>query len=196
MTPFAIRRKTITCLALIFICWLLGFAWFMQQIPRQQADFSDNSADAIVVLTGGGGRLEYGLQLLAENKAQTMFISGVGENLKIKDIFHIDHTNFNKELSEKIFLGHSAKNTIGNSQETIKWLNTMNYHKILLVTSDYHIPRAMLEFSEISPELTIIPAPVLVGDALADEKGLTISEYNKYLASKLRHLFVSVTGKK
>ena len=175
----------------IFICWLLGFAWFMQQIPDKQSEFTENEADAIVVLTGGGGRLEYGLQLLEENKAQTMFISGVGENIKIKDIFHIAHYNDDKKLAAKITLGHDAKNTIGNAGETAQWLVDKDYHKILLVTSDYHIPRAMLEFSEVSPEITIISAPVLAGD-----NAIIISEYNKYLASKLRHFFVSVMGKK
>jgi uncharacterized SAM-binding protein YcdF (DUF218 family) len=194
MTPFHIRRKTFFCFLFLLAFWLSGFGWFLAQIPNKKSDFSENSADAIVVLTGGAGRLEYGLKLLQENKAQIMFISGVGDNVKLGELYR--NSRISKKLAEKISLGHIARNTIGNAEETADWLSDKNYKKILLVTSDYHIPRSSLEFAEILPNITIIPAPVLVDDKTADEKGLTISEYNKYLASKLRHLFVSVMEKK
>jgi len=194
MTPFHIRKKTFFCFLFLLAFWLSGFGWFLAQIPNKQSDLSENSADAIVVLTGGSGRLEYGLKLLQENKAQIMFISGVGDNVKLGDLYR--NSRIGKKLAEKISLGHVARNTIGNAEETADWLSDKNYKKILLVTSDYHIPRASLEFAEILPNIIIIPAPVLVDDKTADEKGLTISEYNKYLASKLRHLFVSVMEKK
>jgi len=196
MTPFHIRRKTFFCFLFLLAFWLLGFLWFLAQIPTQKSDFPENSADAIVVLTGGAGRLEYGLSLLAENKAQRLFISGVGADVKIDDILKFAPKNTDKKFVAKIFLGHSAENTIGNAQETAQWIKSHKYTRILLVTSDYHIPRATLEFSEKLPNATIIPAPVLVDDKMADAKGLTISEYNKYIAGKLRHFFVYVMGSK
>lgn len=200
MTPFQIRRKTFFCFLFLLVFWLLGFAWFIGQIPNKQFNFSENSADAIVVLTGGSGRLEYGLLLLSQNNSQKIFISGVGVDVKISDILKFVPKNIDinsvKKLSAKISLGRSAENTIGNAQETSAWINEHKYKSILLVTSDYHTPRAVLEFSEYLPNLTIIPAPVLVDDKTVNEKGLTISEYNKYLASKLRHIFVFITEAK
>jgi len=199
MTPFGIRKKMMVCFLGVFGIWLLGSFWFVQQIPNKQSEFSENAADAIVVLTGGGGRLEYGLQLLAENKAKTLFISGVGEGVTVADILHLFPQGLDKELAGQIKLGHLAKNTIGNAEETADWLADKKYKSILLVTSDYHIPRAMLEFSEALPDITIIPAPVLSNAGLSDGllaigEELPFVEYNKYLASKLRHIFVHVIG--
>lgn len=192
MTSLKLRRKTFSSFLLIFCIWALGFLWFTGQIPQTRIEPAQNSADAIVVLTGGSGRLEYGLELLAENKAKTLFISGTGENVTVADIMRQASNTSHKKIHEKdIILGHQAENTIGNAQEIKDWLKNSNYKKIILVTSNYHIPRSLLELSTIMPKVYIIPAPVIT-----DDNEMVFSEYNKYLASKLRHLFISVSKSK
>src|SRR5690606_29329823 len=64
-------------------CWLMGFYWFYQQVP-QRDEYPQNSlpTDAIVVLTGGMGRLEHGLQLLQQGRAKRLLISGVDKDVK------------------------------------------------------------------------------------------------------------------
>lgn len=192
MTPLKLRKKTFLSFLLVFCIWALGFLWFTQQIPQIKTEPTQNSADAIVVLTGGAGRLEYGLELLAADKAKILFISGAGENVSVADILRQATNGSRKKISEKdIILGHQAENTIGNAQEIKDWLEKSNYRKIILVTSNYHIPRSLLELYAIIPQLSITTAPVIAAD---DE--MIFSEYNKYLASKLRHLFISVSTQK
>lgn len=193
MTPFGIRKKIALSFLFIFSIWAGGLIWFYSQVPQTKKDFSNNSAYAVVILTGGNNRLEYGLDLLANNAAEIAFISGVGKNVSIDDILRQAPVNIRKKISpEQIILGHQAENTIGNAQEVKEWLkdSTANIEKIkiILVTSNYHIPRSLLEFSSLMPDLTVITAPVI-----ADDNEMIFSEYHKYLASKLRHLFISTT---
>lgn len=202
MTSLKIRKKIFLSSLFVFCAWLLGFLWFTQQIPQVKNatlannEFTENSGNisgnVIVVLTGGSGRLEYGLQLLAEHKGKTLFISGAGENVTVSDILHQATDNFSKKINKAdIILGHEAENTIGNAQEIKNWLKNNPAHNIILVTSNYHIPRSMLELSYVLPSVSITPAPVI-----ADDNEMVLSEYHKYIASKLRHLFVSATEKK
>ncbi len=204
MTALRLRKKITICFSLVFCVWLAGLVWFVRQIPSEIKEFPANSADAIVVLTGGSGRLEYGLQLLAENKAKTLFISGAGAKVSVADIINQAPKNYRAKIAKsRIILGHMAENTIGNAQETAEWLEKARYHKILLVTSDYHTPRAMLELSEQLKTVQIIAAPVSENKIYlykwledAESRALILSEYHKYIASKSRHLFVSITKAK
>ncbi len=193
MTPFGIRKKTTLSLLLVLSIWAAGFLWFYNNVPQEKKIFPPNTADAIIVLTGGNNRLEYGLELLANNAADTLFVSGVGTNVGVDDILRQVPNNIRSKISAKqIIIGGKAENTIGNAQEVQEWLekpiNGSEYKKIILVTSSYHMPRSVLEFSSLMPELSIITAPVITND-----NELVFSEYNKYLASKLRHLFISTT---
>ena len=174
---------------------------FIGQVPKTQNNkLQRNIADIIIVLTGGSGRIEYGLQLLAERKADILFISGVGEKVTIDDIIKQAPIAIRGKLNkEKIILGRNAENTIGNAKEVASWLSDKATHHVLLVTSNYHIPRSVLEFSTEMPQLVIIPAPVLPKDFKPDnwwkddeDRALIFSEYHKYIAGELRHLFLMV----
>lgn len=170
----------------------MGLKWFESQIPQSTSTIPENSADAIVALTGGNGRLEYALQLLAEHKANILFISGVGENVTIDDIIKQVQPGIRGKINpNEIIIGNKAENTIGNAEEIKKLLENTNYKKIILVTSNYHMPRSLLELSTALPDISITTAPVIASD-----NEMLLSEYHKYLASKLRHMFISVTQKK
>jgi len=189
MTPLGLRRKISLSFLFIFFLWLGGLIWFAAQIPKTQSKLSENSDAAIIVLTGGAGRMEYGLQLLAQHKGSTLFVSGVGEKVTVADIVKQAPDDIEKTLNESdITIGHRAENTIGNAEEIKKWLKSSHYKNIILVTSNYHMPRSLLEIETTLPTINIIPAPVISGDS-----ELLFSEYHKYIASKLRHLFVSAT---
>ena len=182
--------------------WSGGLLWFASQIPNAAVD--DPDGDAIVVLTGGPGRVEYGLQLLASGNGKALFVSGAGQNVTINDIARQApapaRDAIHKMARQTIFLGNEAENTIGNAEETKRWLQDKNYNTVVLVTSAYHMPRSVSEFREALPDTTIVPAPVFSGDFkpqqwLTDRESrrLMLSEYHKYIASKLRHWFVSAT---
>lgn len=192
MTPFRLRRKIFSSLILIFCIWFLGLKWFEIQIPQSKNPLPENSADAIVVLTGGSGRLEYALQLMAEGKSNILFISGAGKDVTLDDVVRQAQSEVRGKINRNnIILGHQGENTIGNAEEIKEWLKNTNYKKIILVTSNYHIPRSLLELSTSLPQISIITAPVI-----ADDNEMLFSEYHKYIASKLRHMFISVTQKK
>src|SRR4051812_11728514 len=78
-------RKMLLCFLLCLLIWLGGLLWFIFQIPSHPSDNSGRT-DAIVVLTGGSGRLDYGLLLLIEGKSDSLFISGVSQNITLEQL--------------------------------------------------------------------------------------------------------------
>ena len=192
-------------LLLFMTIWLAGLGWFVKQIPAQTTQQPLPAADAIILLTGASGRLDKAMQLLAEGKGKALFISGAGKEVSAADLLrrvpdatrHAIAARFG--AGAPITLGHEAENTIGNARESAEWVRAGSYHSILLVTSSYHMPRSLNEFHEyLPPEITIIPAPVFPDDFSlengmpdAKHRALLMSEYHKYIASLLRHAFLS-----
>jgi len=195
-------RRILISFLLFFTAWLAGLGWFISQIPMQPAP-ADLHTDAIVVLTGGSGRVEYGLQLLAEGTSDKLFISGVHDNTSTETLIHRAPDAIQPILATKsITIGHQAENTIGNAEETKNWLAKENLHSIRLITTNYHMPRSLGEFQQIAGNITIVPTPVFTEEfflshILTDRETRIrlFSEYHKFLASKLRHWLVSVLRK-
>jgi uncharacterized SAM-binding protein YcdF (DUF218 family) len=173
--------------------------WFINEIPMQTPEALP-AKDVIVVLTGGAGRLERGMELLAAGKGKTLFISGVSKKTTLADLMHYAPPSIHNQLEHlPIILGHEAENTIGNARETATWLRKEKYKDIYLVTSNYHMPRSLTEMREVAPELTFTPVPVFPEDFTIhgwwsdrQSRNLILLEYHKFLAGKFRHWFVSV----
>lgn len=168
------------------LLWLAGLGWFAAQIPQGKSD--SPHADAIVILTGGKGRVDHGLALLAEGKAEKLFISGVGGPASRQELLQRLPAETRDKISEgAVMLGYGAENTIGNAEETAGWVKANHITSVLLVTSNYHMPRSLSEFREkMPPDVAIVPAPVFSGN----ESKFLLSEYHKYLAGKLRHWII------
>lgn len=171
----------------LFIAWGLGWLWFATTIAMAKPDNTQIESDAIVVLTGGNGRVNKGLDLLAEKVAPKLFISGVNKDVQKADIY----ASWKKPTPTKpccIYLGYKAEDTTGNALETQNWINDHDIESFHLVTSNYHMPRAYQEVSRALPETQIIRYPVLTED-FKNWQGrfwtLTFSEYNKTLVSWL-----------
>ncbi len=192
--------RIITSFFVFVFIWAAGLIWFVAQMPEQQ-NWHAPQAGAIVVLTGGSGRVEHGINLLLEGKGEKLFVSGAHEEVTYADIIRLTpqkhRDKIRKLAGRKIILGSHAENTIGNAEETKQWLAGQKYKSILLVTSHYHMPRSLSEFKALMPGLVIIPEPVIVNGFkshwwLADEyRKIVLSEYHKYLISKFRHWFIS-----
>lgn len=188
-------RRFIYKLLLLILClsgsWAAGFAWFITLIPEHAED-NDSTTDAIVVLTGGKGRLLTGITLLEENKAKKLLISGVGEKSTIADLQHLSEempARQIKPLKNRIMLGHMAYSTQTNAIETAIWMEFEHYNSLRLVTSNYHMPRSMLQFKAEMPDVSIIPNPVFPAHFKLMEwwkfpgsAKLLISEYHKFIA--------------
>jgi uncharacterized SAM-binding protein YcdF (DUF218 family) len=170
------------------LLWAGGLAWFVYSSLSLTAD-PQTRTDAIVVLTGGRLRLEAGLDLLSAGRARKLFVSGVNPHVDRLELMRVaGHAD--GDLS-RIAIGHEADNTLGNARETAGWMRREGYRSLRLVTSWYHIERSLLEFKRAMPDAVIIAEPVFAAHAENGEHWLevallTVSEYDKYLATLVR----------
>jgi uncharacterized SAM-binding protein YcdF (DUF218 family) len=183
------RRLTITMISLMLI-WTAGLIRFADSIPKLIEE-PTRRTDAIVVLTGGSGRLEEGLNLLELNMAKWLFVSGVYQGLDVKTLFRMFKRN-PQSLESRINIG-TATNTLGNALETADWFKGKGFKSMRLVTAAYHMPRSLIEFKHAIPSVQIIAHPVFPSHVKVDEwwawsgtAELIASEYNKFLLSGLR----------
>lgn len=178
--------------------WVAGFVRFADTVPRQVGDV-DASADAIVVLTGGSGRLEAGLDLLSAGASDRLFVSGVYQGIDVTTLLQTFRDN-PEELETRVEIGN-ATNTRGNAAETATWVRESGVRSIRLVTAAYHMPRSMLEFQNAMPNVIMYPHPVFPEHVKSDwwlwpgSAELVFKEYNKFLLAWLRHFTVSLFGK-
>ena len=176
---------------LILTIWIIGFGCFCLYALSLRFQPAEQT-DAIVVLTGGGYRVQTALELLKEKYADNLLISGVHETVKKEDLTK----TLSQELAKNITLGYLAKDTKGNAQETANWTKEKNVHSILLVTSFYHMPRSIFEVLKVSPELKIIPLPVFpksFNDSVdwirTRYAWLLFVEYHKFIAARILSFF-------
>ncbi len=195
----ALGRETayvLVLIGLLFVLWLGGLIWFAESIPRVPVDDTRRS-DAVAVLTGGPLRLKEGLTILAEGRADKLFVSGVYRTVDVTELLRIARQT-PSSLECCIVLGYSADSTAGNAAETRDWMLREGYRSLRLVTASYHMRRSLLEFRRALPEATIIAHPVFP-DTFRREAwwmwpgtlALVVSEYNKYLAALAWPLFAN-----
>lgn len=178
-------------LVFVFGLWVIGLIRFADDIPDRVED-SATITDAIVVLTGGSGRLNEGLELLSHNLAKRMFVSGVYRGLDVRNLLQAARRD-PAGLEARIGIGN-AVNTRGNAEETAKWVNDNAIASIRLVTAAYHMPRSRLEFANSMPDVKVVPHPVFPEHVKQGEwwawpgtASLMISEFNKFLMAWVRH---------
>ncbi|MBL0319127.1 MAG: YdcF family protein [Alphaproteobacteria bacterium] len=197
MKIFAVIFRSILLVTFfISLAWTVGFVAYVLQIVHiaQPEQIDNQPTDAIVVLTGGTNRLDTGFQLLSDNYAERLFISGAGHGVTKTDLvkqLKMPPADVQKLLS-RVDIGYQADNTYGNAEETARWMQLHQYTSLRLVTANYHILRSMEVFSREMPDVEIIPQPILPEQVKLSEwwkypgtAKLLISEYMKYLALRL-----------
>lgn len=174
-----------------FLMFLGGFLSFVSMIS--DAPPQSPKADAIVVLTGGDDRLAAGMELLSSGHGTRLLISGVNEDTKRDDIRGLIATAHISRFDCCVDLDKSALNTIGNAIETGQWARSNKYNSIIVVTANYHMPRALAELARAEPNLELIAYPVEQSDVHVSDwwrwpgsARLLVSEYMKYLATQMR----------
>lgn len=178
-------------LALIAAFWVAGLVWFAGKaagLPRA----APARTDAIVVLTGGSDRIATGLALLAQHEADQLFISGVENGVALDELLVLAERTPGV-LDHRITVGYRAADTVGNAEEAAAWMQARGYRSLRLVTANYHMPRSLLAFRRLLPDIVIHPHPVQPETVHLDDwwrwpgtTRLLISEYNKFLVSYLR----------
>ena len=167
-------RWTFRILALLLAAYGIGFGLFAMTLPNPAGD---ERTDAIIVLTGGPGRLERGFERMERGLAQHMLISGVPRAVRPQDYaaqYHVDPALF----PSRIALGQDSVDTRSNAEEVARWLARRRYRSIRLVTSDVHMRRARYEIGrKVGSEISIVT------DAVATNPDLrqSFAEYNKLL---------------
>jgi uncharacterized SAM-binding protein YcdF (DUF218 family) len=190
-TARALVRVAALGLLLLVLLFGGGFAAFVSTIERAEQASLDK-ADGIVVLTGGSERIPDGLHWLERGQGGRLLISGVATHVRIENL--AEHTpGLRRWLTCCVDVGRDALNTVGNAQETRRWVHQRGYRSLLVVTSSYHMPRTMVEFGRHMPDVELIPAPVvterLQDMALLHDPRLVktlMLEYTKFLVAYAR----------
>jgi uncharacterized SAM-binding protein YcdF (DUF218 family) len=180
-----------SALVIAFVAGGIGFVGFLSELRGTEAK-PPRTADGIVVLTGGSSRVSDAMELLADGYGKRLLISGVHPASGASDISR-SLTENQSLLSCCVDLDRSAVNTRSNAAETRRWVHERGFKSLIVVTSNYHMPRAILELSHAMPHVTLIPYAV-VGDKWREEPWWTnsatvrllLSEYVKYVAAEVR----------
>jgi uncharacterized SAM-binding protein YcdF (DUF218 family) len=186
-----LRATIVATLAIIFVVAAVGFVAFLAQLRGVEVKPVRN-ADGIVVLTGGSSRVSDAMELLAGGYGKRLLISGVHPTNAASDISRSLPDN-QQLLRCCVDLDRSAVNTRSNAAETRRWVHERGFKSLIVVTSNYHMPRAIVELSHAMPDIALIPFSV-VGDKWRDEPWWTsgttlrllLSEYAKYVAAEMR----------
>jgi uncharacterized SAM-binding protein YcdF (DUF218 family) len=176
-------------LALIWVSGLMAFAARVQQstpLPEPPA------ADGIVVLTGANSneRIAAAVDLLAARRGRRVLVSGVNREVTREQLRTASNT-VRRLYDCCVDLGFNAVDTVGNARETAEWAKAMRYKSLTVVTTDYHMPRAMLELRAVlrPPDIVLQPYPVPTPALKVRQwwrsprtARLMVVEYCKYLA--------------
>jgi uncharacterized SAM-binding protein YcdF (DUF218 family) len=170
--------------------FLAGFLIFVETIARYERR-PPQRTDGIVVLTGGTERIGDGIDLLAAGFARRLLISGVNERTSRDEIARLNPGQ-RRLFDCCVDLDYRARNTIGNAIEARRWLHDHAFRSVILVTSAYHMPRALVEFDHALPEARKVPYPVVQPESWWRSPGtakLLMSEYAKFLVGFVRTRF-------
>jgi uncharacterized SAM-binding protein YcdF (DUF218 family) len=173
-------------LMLVLILLIVGFVLFATGLDRTQHD-PEGTADGITVLTGGKARIAEAMRLLSQRKARRVLITGV-HRATTKETLKEFAQEGNQLFTCCVDIDHEARNTIDNAAETREWVAQKGYRSLIVVTSNYHMPRALAELGRAMPGVTLIPYSVVDNNVQLERwwlypgtTKLLLSEYLKYL---------------
>jgi uncharacterized SAM-binding protein YcdF (DUF218 family) len=168
--------------------FLAGFLLFVAMIERREP-VRVEKADAIVALTGGADRIQDAIHRLAQGSGDRLLISGVSPSTPRNAILqHLGR--FDKWLGCCIDLDRAAQNTVGNAEEIRRWVDQRGYRSLVVVTSSYHMPRALIELQRHMPDVKLVASPV-VTDRMRGLQPVTDLDMMRILAQEYAKFVVA-----
>jgi uncharacterized SAM-binding protein YcdF (DUF218 family) len=168
-----------------------GFAVFLSGLERSEPP-PPEAADAIVALTGGAQRIGDAIDLLANGYGRRLLITGVNERTSREEIVRLNPGQQHL-IACCVDLDYRARNTIGNAVETRRWMRENHFRTVAVVTSNYHMPRTMVELGHaLVPGERLVPHPVVTDVVHPDRwwrpaaARVLASEYVKFVVAWLR----------
>lgn len=180
--------------SIIAILWAIGFMSFVGQLPAPASGSPDKS-DGIVVYTGGPDRITAGMEIFSNGNGDRLLISGVHKDTSRERLATL-WAGAPALFDCCVDLGREALTTEGNAAEAGVWLRDHDYESLVLVTSEYHMPRALVSTRAQLPDATIVPYAVTSGYLDSQGRPATLSawgklsgEYSKYLLAQVKAFF-------
>lgn len=194
--------KFLTLIAVVALMWLTGLFVFAERVRGFTPAPDPARADAIVSLTGPSAeRVNAAIRLLEQGKGDRLLISGVNREVRRQELRALTPGS-SKLFNCCVDLGFEAENTVGNAQEIAAWARSKGYDDLIVVTSDYHMPRSLLEIRGAAPGVRLTPYAVSTPSlddagwwrATETARRMTL-EYMKYLAVLGREGMHRLTGR-
>jgi uncharacterized SAM-binding protein YcdF (DUF218 family) len=164
-----------------------GFFWFAAQIEGEEV-MIERKADGIVALTGAASRIPDAIELLAAERGKRLLITGVHRATSASEIARLTPL-YSKFFTCCIDLDRSALNTFGNALETKRWAREHSFNSLIVVTSNWHMPRAMAEIQHQLPDVALIAYPVISEKVKTEPWWENISTARFLVAEYLKYLF-------
>jgi uncharacterized SAM-binding protein YcdF (DUF218 family) len=166
--------------ALLLLAYAAGFVLFAFTLGNPAATTAP-ATDAVVVLTGGSGRIEHAVDVLRDGKAKRLLVAGADPSVTKADLAR-RLGGGDKLLRCCIDLGSESVDTRSNAEEAARWLAKRRFRSLRLITSDWHMRRARYEFGKV-----LGGRYELITDAVRTEPSfLTLfAEDNKYVLRRL-----------
>jgi uncharacterized SAM-binding protein YcdF (DUF218 family) len=189
-------------LLLIVLCGVtlygVGFIAFSHHVAESRPPQATDARMAVVLTGGSSGRLAAAMDLLDADRIERLLVSGVDPrvtNAQVRVIMDGRPEKFDCCVE----FGREARDTMGNAEETAAFARRHGIDALIVVTDDYHMPRALKELKSRMPSVQLVPWPVKTGlardGAWRDRPGVAIglaAEYSKYLLVAGREFIIGL----
>lgn len=193
--------KFLALVGIVALIWLVGLFAFAERVRGFTPTPEPERADAIVALTGPSAeRVNAAIRLLEQDKGERVLISGVNPEVRRQELRELTPGS-SRMFNCCVDLGFEAETTTGNAAEIAAWTRAKGYDSLIVVTSDYHMPRSLMEIRSAAPGVELTPYAVETPSldnsrwwrAAVTARRMTL-EYMKYLAVLGRVTLDRITG--
>jgi uncharacterized SAM-binding protein YcdF (DUF218 family) len=191
--------RVLVAVLVVALIWLAGLVAFADRVQRLTPPDPVPKADGIVALTGASdARIQEAMDLLQAGKGRRVLVSGVNREVTRDQLRKVANSPGNL-YDCCVDLDFDAQNTKGNAQQIADWARGKSFRTLIVVTSDYHMPRSILEIRGAMPEATLIAYPIATPAldtqhwwrSATGARFMTL-EYCKYLAVLVREGVISL----